>query len=342
MKRNRGMLSVIACDSGKAFANRIMDELRRMAADEDEDIYSKLKDTDEVRFPNGEFKVVIEENIRGDDLYVVQCMEDPLSDRTVNDNLMSLLTAINAGYQSDADYITAVIPQFPYSRQERKKGREAITAKLVAQMLESAGAKRVITLDIHAEAIGGFFQRARMEDLHASNVIIDYLMNTMHLDTSDLVVTGPDVGSAEKARHYSKRLGTDFAIVDKARDYDRPSTVAGMRLVGDVHKKDVLIVDDMISTGNTLKEAIKLLREEGAQKIFVAASLCFFNDKCVDHLNELYAQNKLNLVIGTDAVFHGQRFINETPWYHEVSIAPLFAHVIYNINKKRSVSELLK
>jgi len=167
-------------------------------------------------------------------------------------------------------------------------------------------------------------------------------MNDMHLDTSNLVVTGPDVGSAEKARHYSKRLNAGLAIVDKARGYDKPSTVESMRLVGDVDGKDVLIVDDMISTGNTLAKAIELLGDEGAQKIYVAASLCFFNDKCVEKLGRLYHDKILNLVIGTDAIFHGKEFIEQTPWYHEISIAPLFAHVIYNINKKRSVSKLLR
>jgi len=342
MNGNRGMLSVMACDSGRELAKRIMAELRRKAADEDDEINSELKDTEDVKFPNGEFKVVINENIRGDDIYIVQCFEDPLSDRTVNDNLMTLITAINAAYQSDADHITVVMPQFAYSRQERKKDREAITAKLVAHMLENAGAQRVITLDIHAEAIAGFFKSARMEDLHASTVIIDHLMNDMHLDTSNLVVTGPDVGSAEKARHYSKRLNAGLAIVDKARGYDKPSTVESMRLVGDVDGKDVLIVDDMISTGNTLAKAIELLGDEGAQKIYVAASLCFFNDKCVEKLGRLYHDKILNLVIGTDAIFHGKEFIEQTPWYHEISIAPLFAHVIYNINKKRSVSKLLR
>jgi ribose-phosphate pyrophosphokinase len=342
MNGNRGTLSVIACDSGKAFAERIMAKLRQMAADEDDDINLELKNTRDIKFPNGEFKVVVNENIRGDDLYVVQCMEDPLSDRTINDNLMVLLAAINAGYQSDADHITAVIPQFPYARQERKKDREAITAKLVARTMEIAGAQRVITLDIHAEAIQGFFKDAKLEDLHASNVIIDYIENEMKLDTSNLVVTGPDVGSAEKARHYSKRLKAGLAIVDKARSYDKPGNVESMRLVGDVSGKDVLMVDDMISTGNTLRMAIELLREKGAQKIYVAASLCFFNGECIDYMNEFHANNDLSLVIGTDAVFHGEKFIKETPWYHEISIAPLFANVIYNINKKRSVSELLK
>lgn len=342
MNGNRGMLSVIACDSGRALAERTMAHLKQMAADEDDAIYSELKKTKEIRFPNGEFKVVIKENIRGDDIYIFQCVEDPLSDRTINDNLMSLITAINASYQSDADHITAVIPQFPYARQERKKGREAISAKMIARMLEIAGAQRVITLDIHAEAIQGFFEYAKLEDLHASNIILDYLKDELHLDSANLAVTGPDVGSAEKARHYSKRLNADLAIVDKARDYDKVSTVESMRLVGDVNKKDVLIVDDMISTGNTLVKAIELLKKKGAQKIYIAASLCFYNGKCVEKLNALYEKGDLNKVIGTDAVFHGEEFIKNTSWYHEVSVAPLFANVIYNINKKRSVSELLR
>ncbi|HFB67556.1 MAG TPA: ribose-phosphate pyrophosphokinase, partial [Calditrichae bacterium] len=207
MNGSRGQLSVIACDSGRPLAERIMKELNNIAKQEDEAIFHRLKYTTEVTFPNGEVKVVINENIRGDDLYVVQCIDDPLSEKTVNDNLLAVLTAIHAGYQSDADHITAVLPQFPYSRQERRKTREAISAKLVANMLESAGAQRVITLDIHSEAIQGFFNTAKLEDLHASGVIIDYLQNILKLDPTRLVVTGPDVGSAERARHYSKVLG---------------------------------------------------------------------------------------------------------------------------------------
>ncbi len=342
MNGSRGQLSVIACDSGRALAERIMKELNNIAKQEDEAVFHRLKYTTEVTFPNGEVKVVINENIRGDDLYVVQCIDDPLSEKTVNDNLLSVLTAIHAGYQSDADHITAVLPQFPYSRQERRKTREAISAKLVANMLESAGAQRVITLDIHSEAIQGFFNTAKLEDLHASGVIIHYLQNILRLDPTRLVVTGPDVGSAERARHYSKVLGAHLAIVDKARDYSRISTIESMRLVGRVKGMEVLIVDDMIATGGTLINAARLLKEKGAEKIYVATSLPFFTGNCKEKLDKAYSDNLIDLIIGTDAVFHGKEFVESTPWYQEVSIAPLFAHVIYNINKKRSVSDLLK
>jgi ribose-phosphate pyrophosphokinase len=302
----------------------------------------RLKNMREVRFPNGEIKSVIEENVRGDDLYIVQAIDDPLSPATVNDNLMALLTAVHAGFQSDADHITVVSPQFPYSRQERRKTREAISAKLVAGMLEMAGAQRVITLDIHAEAIQGFFNVAKLEDLHASGEIINYLQDILRIDPTNLAVTSPDVGSADRARHYSKKLGADLVIVDKARDYTKIGKIESMRLVGDVKNKQVLLVDDIIATGGTLVNAAHLLKEKGAAKLTVIASLPFFTGNCKEKIDRIYQEGLLDMVIGTDAVFHGKEFVESTPWYKEVSVAPLFARVIHNINRKLSVSELLK
>ncbi len=160
--QNRGELSVMACESGRPLANRILKHLNEIIRRDDPDFNLSLVDSEEITFANGEMKTVIEENIRGADLYIVQAIDDPLSPKTINDNLMALLTAINAAYQSDADSITVVVPQFPYSRQERKKTREGITAKQIASFMEFSGANRVITLDIHAEAIQGFFNEARM------------------------------------------------------------------------------------------------------------------------------------------------------------------------------------
>ena len=339
---NRGTLTLLACNSGKKFAERIINGLNKIAREEKEHKKYHLHDTDEIVFPNGEVKVVINESVRGGDLYVIQCIDDPLSDRSVNDNLMTLVTAIHAAYQADPDHITVVIPQYPYSRQERRKTREAMSAKLIAQLLENVGAERVLTLDIHAEAIQGFFNYTRLEDMHASGEILDFIKNNLKLDHKNLVVTGPDVGSAEKARHYSKRLGTDMAIVDKARDYSIPGKVESMRLVGEVKNKNVLIVDDMIATGGTLLHAASLLKERGAQDIYVAISLPFFNGNAVERIERAYQDGIIKLVIGTDAVFWGEAFVQNTPWYREVSVAPLFAHVIYNINKKLSVSQLLR
>ena len=330
----------MACTSGKPFAERIIESLNKVLHQQGESSRIRLTNTDEITFANGEIKTVIHENIRGDDHYIVQSMDDPKSEKSINDNLMSLLTAVNAAYQSDADSITVVIPQFPYSRQERKKTREGITAKQVAQFLEISGADRVITLDVHAEAIMGFFTTATMEDLHASHTLIDYFKK--NYDSSNLVIASADVGGAEKARFYSKAMQTGLAIVDKARDYSKVSTVESMRLVGDVAGKDVLIPDDMISTGGTMINAARLLKENGAKKVYITCSLPFFNDNAAEKFSKAYSEKLFEKVIGTDAVHHSEEYIKSNPWYEEVSIAPLFAKVIYHINTKKSVSELLR
>lgn len=339
-KGERGALSIMACDSGREFALRIVKALNSKNIDQDQVLDFRLVKSREIYFANGEVKTIIEENIRGDDHYIVQCMDDPLSDKTINDNLMTLFTAINAAFQSDADSITAVIPQFPYSRQERKKTREGITARQIARFIEDSGANRVITLDIHAEAIMGFFNSARFEDLHASQIIIDHFVS--HYTLNNLVITAPDVGGAEKARFYSKVMEVDLAIVDKARDYSKAGVIESMRLVGEVKDKNVLIPDDMISTGGTIVNAMTLLKDCGAKNIYVACSLPFFNGNAKESLSKAHQDGILTKVIGTDSVIHGKKFIKNNPWYEEVSIAPLFAAVIHNINAKRSVSELLR
>lgn len=339
-KGERGALSIMGCESGKELALRIVKHLNKISKSDPGFSPLRVTNTEEITFANGEIKTIINENIRGDDHYIVQCMDDPNSDKSINDNLMALLTAISAAHQSDADSITVIIPQYPYSRQERKKTREGITAKQIAQFIEVSGANRVITLDIHAEAIMGFFNQAKLEDLHASKTLIDHFQ--ANYNTNNLIITSADVGGAEKARFYSKIMHTDLTIIDKARDYSKTSVVESMRLVGDVRGKDVLIPDDMISTGGTIINGAKLLKDNGANNIYIACSLPFFNGNAVENLSRAYKDGLISRVIGTDAVLHGEKFVRNNPWYDEVSIAPLFAQVIFNINAKRSVSELLR
>ena len=336
----RGRLSIVACNSGKLFASRVERTLVELIKSEDGSTEPVIRQSQEVTFANGELKTVIEENIRGDDVYVFQGLDDPQSDKSVNDNLMALVTAVNAVYQSDPDCITAVIPQFPYSRQERKKGREPITARLVASLLENAGADRVITLDIHAEAIEGFFHRAILEDLHASKAIIAWIEK--NISTKNLCIVAPDTGGADMARYYSNQFQCPLAVVDKARDYSKTSVVESMRLVGDVEGKRILMPDDLIATGGTLINACRLLKEHGAAEIFLACSLPFFNGNAPVKLDKAHAEGLFEVVVGTDAVIHGDAFFKAHPWYREVSVADLFGHVLFNINRKRSVSALLK
>jgi len=341
---HRGRLSLVGCDAGKPFAERVHKHLQDIVKIVDGESVSVARSSEEVLFANGEIKTVINENIRGDDVYVIQAMDDPMSEASVNDNYVALLTAIHAVHHSDADSITAVIPQFPYSRQERKKARESITAQLVARQMEDAGANRVITLDIHAEAIEGFFQRALLEDLHASKEIITFFERVIPEKNlqQNLCIVAPDTGGANMARYYSNQFECGFAIVDKARDYSKSSVVESMRLVGDVRDKHVIMPDDLVATGGTLINACRLLKDNGAKKIYVACSLPFFNGPAVERLDKGYEEELFEMVIGTDAVWRGSAFQEEHSWYREVSVARLFAQVIFNINRRRSVSELLR
>ena len=336
----RGRLTLLACESGAEFARRVDTALSGLVEQVTGEKQSFLRRTEEIEFSNHEIKTVVNENIRGDDVYVIQCLDDAYSQRSVNDNLMALVTALHAADQSDAESITAVIPQFPYSRQERKKTREAITARVVAHLLEDAGADRVITLDIHAEAIMGFFDRCTLEDLHASAVIMDHV--TDHFPTENMVVVAPDVGGADRARYYANHLGCTLAVVHKARDYSKASVIEEMRLVGDVDGKDVFMPDDLIATGGTLIKACDVLKSEGARRIYLACSLPFLNGKAIQLFDEHHAAGTFDILVGTDAVTRRPAFGEEHPWYHEVSVAPLFANVIFNVNQKQSVSKLLR
>jgi ribose-phosphate pyrophosphokinase len=348
-RRSRGRLSILACASGSGFAARLVGHLDQLLNEQYghqrwED--TCLRSSNEINFSNSEVKTVITENIRGDDVYIVQCMDDPLARnagehrRSLNDNLMALCTAIDAAYNADAQTITVVIPQYPYSRQERKKERESITARQIAMFLEASGADRVITLDIHAEPIEGFFRSAHFENIHASGPITKHIRK--HYNLTDLTLVAPDVGSVQRARHYSLQLGTNLAIVDKQRDYSRPSSIESVRLIGSVENRNVLIIDDMIATGGTIVSASRLLRENGARDIYLACSLPYFNGQAVEKLDTAVREGFIKRVIGTDAVFHGEDFSRRYPWYEEVSVSRLFADVIFRINQRESVSELLK
>jgi ribose-phosphate pyrophosphokinase len=342
-KRDRGKLALIACNSGSELTKRIASTIRKIYKRVNLEIDTPgfpIVHTEEMFFSNGEVKTIIHDHIRGDDVYIIQCMDDPLSERSINDNFMALISAVDAANQSDADNITVVIPQYPYSRQERRKAREGITAKLIAKFLETAGAKRVLTIDIHSEAIAGFFSKGKLENFHASAEIIEHYKNH-HRNDDSFVVVAPDVGSAERARYFAKMLKHEMAVIDKARNYQKQSTIESMRLIGDVKDRNVLAVDDMIATGGTIINACRVLKDEGAKDIYLACTFPFFNGNAVDKLDKAYSEGLIKGVIGTDAVYRGEKFIKDHPWYEEVSIAPLLAHVIYRINHKLSLSEIL-
>ncbi len=335
-----GNLALISLDSGKEFARRTCEELNKIYSSEQKDDQLALTPSDEVHFSNGEVKVMINNSLRDKDVYIFQLIEDPHSPKSINDNIMALSTAIDACFYCDAKRITAVIPQYPYARQDKKRGREGITAKVVGKMFENTGADRVITLDIHSEAIEGFFNKLKIENLHCGRYFVQYIKN--NLNVNNLTIVAPDVGSAKRGLYYSSKLETNLAIIEKVRDYHKVSTIDTMRLVGDVKGRDVFINDDMLATGGTLLSACRLLKDQGARDIYITVSLPFFNKQAYIKFDKAYKNGLFKQVIGTDAVMWGDYFLKSYPWYKEISVAPLFAQVISSLNMEKSVSKLLE
>jgi len=336
---NRGKLGIISCESGKHFAEQVIARLKDIIKEEDdsEEIMRKTKET---VFGNSELKTEIEECVRNQDVYIFQDVENKSKGMSVNDNVMALKTAINAAKLSNAHCITAVIPVYPYARQDKPKTREGVTAAMIARELEDCGAGRVITLDLHNDAIAGFFRHATLENLRASKDLIDYVKKNIGVD--NLVIVAPDAGGATRANYYAKQLGVKLAIIHKERDYSKANFVENMSLIGDVSGRDVFVVDDLIDTAGTLVNAAKKLKESGAMKVFFAASLAMLNGPAIERLDKAFKEGFITKVIGTNVIFRAENFAKEHPWYDEVKLDKYFARVIYNINKGVSISRLLE
>ena len=272
-------------------------------------------------FSDGEISVNYFESIRGSDMFIIQSTNSPA------DNLMELLIMIDAARRSSAARITAVIPYYGYARQDRKdRPRVAITAKLVANLLTTAGANRILTMDLHAAQIQGFFD-IPFDHLYSSVVLIDHISN-MNL-ANNLVVASPDVGGVKLARAFAEALGTDLVIVDKRRPKANVAEV--MNIIGDVKGKNVLLVDDMIDTAGTLVNAARAIQEAGGQKVYAAATHGILSGPAIDRING----SVLEKVIVTDSVVTGHA---PSEKLETVTVSNLFGEAIKRISDDDSVS----
>jgi ribose-phosphate pyrophosphokinase len=285
----------------------------------------KLSDALVGRFSEGEIRVKINENVRGKDVFIVQPTCPPS-----NENLMELLIMIDALKRSSAQRITAVIPHFGYARQDRKdQPRVPITAKLVANLLTTAGANRVLTMDLHAGQIQGFFD-IPVDHLFAVGVFIDYFDR---LKLKDIVVVSPDVGSIKMARAYAKRLSAGLAIIDKRRI--SPEKAEVLHILGEVNDKNAIIVDDLIATGGSLIEAVDTLSKSGAKNIIAAISHGVLSGPALERINACKGLGKLLI---TDSIPLSDEKSN--PRIEVLSIAALMGEAIKRIHHEESVSSL--
>ena len=292
----------------------------------------QLSDSMVTRFSEGEIRVKITENVRGKDVFVVQPTCPP-----PNENLMELLIMLDALRRASARRITAVVPYYGYARQDRKdQPRVPITAKLVANLITTAGADRVLTMDLHAGQIQGFFD-IPLDHLYAVNAFAPHLK---HKRLQPLVVVSPDVGGIKMARAYAKRLGAELAIVDKRRT--TPESTEVMHILGEVRGKHCLLVDDLIATGSSIAEAAAALRDAGAKAIFGAVTHAVLSGPAVQRLIESPIQqfmvtDTIPLSSQTrDALAAAGRANKITV----MSVAPLFGEAIRRIHYEQSISLL--
>jgi ribose-phosphate pyrophosphokinase len=279
-------------------------------------------------FSDGETYVQIDENVRGADVFIIQ----PTCPPSVNDHLMELLIMLDAFKRSSARRITAVIPYYGYARQDRKdKPRVPITAKLAADLISAAGADRVLTLDLHAAQIQGFFN-IPVDHLFAAPVIVGHLKS---LELQDLTIVSPDAGGVERARAYAKRLGASLAIIDKRRFAKNQTEV--MNIIGEVEGRNVFIVDDIIDTAGTLIHSVKALFEQGARSISAACTHAVLSGPAIQRINTSHLDN----VITTNSIPTQEKEV-DCPKLHPLSIASLLAEAIKRIHSEDSVSSLFE
>ncbi len=276
-------------------------------------------------FSDGEIHVQINENVRGKDVFVIQSGSAP-----VNRNLMELLIMIDALKRASAERITAVFPYFCYARQDRKvMPRVPITSKLVADLITAAGANRVLTVDLHAGQIQGFFN-IPVDHLFAEPVLVDYLKKK---NFESLVVISPDAGGVERARAIAKKLKTSLAIIDKRRD--APNVAKVMNIIGNVDGKDVIIIDDIIDTAGTLIQAVNALRKNGAKDVYASCTHPIFSGPAMERIN---GSDVLKEIIVTNTIELTDD--KKSPKVKTLSIAELLSKAINNIHTGQSVSSL--
>lgn len=288
-------------------------------------IGTKLGDAQVKHFSDGEISIMIDESVRGDDVYIIQPTCTP-----VNDNMMELLIMIDAVRRASAKRITAVLPYYGYARQDRKsRGREPITAKLVANLVTQAGAHRVLAMDLHAQQIQGFFD-IPLDNLMGLPILADYYK---HKDTENLVVVSPDMGGVARARNLAEQIGVPLAIIDKRRP--RPNVSEVMNIIGDIEGKEVILVDDMIDTAGTITNGAQALMDRGAKCVDACCTHAVLSGPAIERIEKSPIQE----LVTTNTIPLGDKKCDKIK---VLSVAPVIGEAILRIHNDRSVSDLFR
>ena len=307
-------VSIISCNSNRNLAQKICNHLGL-----------SLTDATVGKFSDGEIYVTIADSVRGKNVYVIQSICTP----HVNDYLMELLITIDALKRASAYKIAAVIPYYGYARQDRKaKPRDPISAKLVADLLETAGADRVITMDLHANQIQGYFD-IPVDHLIGGSILADYFEK---MDLTNFTVVAPDLGSVTRSRNFASHLHVPLAIIDKRRP--KPNVAEVMNIIGEVEGRDIILIDDIIDTAGTITNAANALKERGAKDVYVACTHPVLSGQACERLSS----SNIKKVITLDTIDLPKEKV--TPNMEILSVSDLFANTIRTVQQNGSVSEL--
>ena len=312
-------LELFACRASENFAKQVIDHLNQIKSPEEPEVH--LGELEVTPFSDGEFQPQYAESVRGASVYILQSTIPPA------DNLMELLLAIDAAKRASADEVVAVMPYFGWARQDRKdRPRVAIGAKLVANLLRAAGADRVMTCDLHAGQIQGFFD-IPVDHVYASKVFIPYIRDRKF---KNLAIAAPDMGGAKRANVYARELMCPVIICHKTRE--RANVVGSITAIGEIEGKDIIIVDDMIDTAGTLCKAAEVLMQRGAASVRACATHGLLSGSAV----ELIHGSALQEVFITDTIPHPE--LENDPKIRIVSMAEVFASIIYKVYNYESIS----
>ena len=312
-------LELFACRASENFAKQVIDHLNTNKSPEEPEVH--LGELEVTPFSDGEFQPQYAESVRGASVYILQSTIPPA------DNLMELLLAIDAAKRASADEVVAVMPYFGWARQDRKdRPRVAIGAKLVANLLRAAGADRVMTCDLHAGQIQGFFD-IPVDHVYASKVFIPYIRDRKF---KNLAIAAPDMGGATRANVYARELMCPVIICHKTRE--RANVVGSITAIGDIEGKDIIIVDDMIDTAGTLCKAAEVLMQRGASSVRACATHGLLSGGAIERIHD----SALQEVFITDTVPHPE--LANDPKIRIVSMAEVFASIIYKVYNYESIS----
>ncbi len=319
--RNDHRMELFACRASRDFAAKVVDELNNIRYPGEELLH--LGSSEVTMFSDGEFQPAFTESVRGATVFILQSTFPP------SDNLMELLLTIDAAKRASADKVIAVMPYFGWARQDRKdKPRVSIGAKLVANLLRAAGADRVMTCDLHADQIQGFFDFP-VDHIYASKVFIPYIKS---LGLENLSIAAPDMGGAKRANAYAKELACPVIICHKSRE--RANVVANITAIGEVEGRNIVIVDDMIDTAGTLTKAADVLMEKGAASVRACATHAVLSGKAYENI----AKSAIKEVIVTDTIPLSSDPEKDKSKIRVVSMTGTFARIIHRVNNYEEIS----